>query len=167
MGWNKQSGERWVLQRTAFESERAPEKALALYVSGLLSIDDAEKLCGALAAEVYAAHVSEGVRRMGIDIQPWQENIMRQLLPQLEPDGSFINRLVNDQIARRNLKTVTEVIAGTSYGCRKCGGLIFPNQYRFGSPETGWEHMEGECVVRDERIDYAPQFDEDDGCPND
>lgn len=29
--------------------------------------------------------------------------------------------------------------------CRKCGGPI-REQYRFGSPQTGWEHMPGECI---------------------
>jgi hypothetical protein len=32
--------------------------------------------------------------------------------------------------------------------CRKCGGSILVGQYRFGSPESGWEHMEGECDER-------------------
>lgn len=188
MGWNKQSGDAWVLQRTAHFDKGKPDKALQLQLlSPLMSIDDAEKLCGALAAEVYAAHMSEGARRMGIDIQPWQENIMRQLLPQLAPDGSFINRLVNDQIARRNAKTLSEQLPGESrdewkartfslhygdeghfakalldhwnqvlgpyepeikvaYACRKCGHPITHDQYRFGSPESGWEHMEGECI---------------------
>src|SRR4051812_17134773 len=150
MGWNKQSGDAWVLQRTAVGEPGKGRKALQLQLlSPLLDIDDAEKLCGALAAEVYAAHVSEGARRMGIDIQPWQEDIIRQLLPQLEPDGSFINRLVNDQIARRNAKTMAGNIPEQALHpdvvgrlrCRKCGGVITRDQYRFGSPETGWEHM--------------------------
>lgn len=32
-----------------------------------------------------------------------------------------------------------------TYQCRKCGGPIRSDQYRFGSPNTGWEHMDGEC----------------------
>jgi len=29
--------------------------------------------------------------------------------------------------------------------CRKCGAPIRADQHRFGSPESGYEHMEGEC----------------------
>ena len=73
MGWNKQSGERWTLQRTAFESEKAPAKALALYVSGLLSIEDAEKLMQALAGEIVAAFMAE--KPLGITMHAWQKQI--------------------------------------------------------------------------------------------
>lgn len=31
--------------------------------------------------------------------------------------------------------------------CRKCRTPIEHGQFRFGSPSTGWSHMEGECVV--------------------
>jgi hypothetical protein len=33
--------------------------------------------------------------------------------------------------------------------CRQCDGVIAVGQYRFGSPETGWEHMSGECAAVD------------------
>jgi hypothetical protein len=210
MGWNKQSGDAWVLQRTAHFDKGKHDRALQLQLlSPLMSIDDAEKLCGALAAEVYAARVSEGAKSFGIEIQPWQEEIMRRLLPQIPKDGSFINRLVNDQIARRNAKTLAEQLPGESrdewkartfslhYGsegdyakavldhwntifgddepprsdgggrllCRKCGGVIMHGQYRFGSPQGGYEHMEGECLVGLKLP--PPDLEDDDGCPND
>lgn len=31
--------------------------------------------------------------------------------------------------------------------CRLCQMPIGPHQFRFGSPSTGWSHMEGECIV--------------------
>lgn len=40
----------------------------------------------------------------------------------------------------------SEVIHRVTYQCRKCGTAITYDQFRFGSPTTGWEHMEGECV---------------------
>jgi hypothetical protein len=30
--------------------------------------------------------------------------------------------------------------------CRKCGWVIMSGEWRFGSPQSGWEHMEGECL---------------------
>jgi hypothetical protein len=38
--------------------------------------------------------------------------------------------------------------------CRKCGWIIMSGEWRFGSPATGWEHMEGECIdppIKDEQ----------------
>jgi hypothetical protein len=29
--------------------------------------------------------------------------------------------------------------------CRRCGQPILPDRFAFGSDETGWEHMDGEC----------------------
>lgn len=144
MGWNQQNGDRWVLQRSVMhtDGEHDPAPALIVRINGLLTIRDAERLGNALLEEAQAARKSMGtdfasavLKMWDIELQPWQEKIVKAAM-------------------------TTEVVAGTSYECRKCGGLIFPNQYRFGSPETGWEHTEGECIVKDERIDYGPQFDE-------
>jgi hypothetical protein len=61
MGWNKQSGEAWVLQRTVMldGSEPPDKKALALTVRSLLTIEDADRLRQALEDEVEAARRSE------------------------------------------------------------------------------------------------------------
>jgi hypothetical protein len=85
VGWNKQSGEHWTLQRSqVFVSGKPGEKMLELKVIGLLTIEDATKLCGALAAEIQAAERSEGTKlflrqKLGIDLQPYQERIMEQI----------------------------------------------------------------------------------------
>lgn len=143
MGWNKQSGDAWVLQRTVvtFGVQRSA-KALELRVTGLLMIEDAQKLCGALAAEVQAAAKSEATRlfirdALGVELQQWQERVLDQALQQSGYDA--VGRLL----------------------CRKCGGVIGNDQYRFGSPQSHWEHMEGECPVP------PANLEDDDGCPND
>jgi hypothetical protein len=102
VGWNKQSGESWVLMRSLahVDNEQTQFKALALRVTGLLTIADAELLAHALAREVTAAKLAE--RK-----PPFQYTVI--------------------------------------YQCRKCGAPIHTGQAAFGSPETGWEHMEGEC----------------------
>jgi hypothetical protein len=63
MGWNKQEGEAWELQRTLHtEGDNRSAKALQLKVGvgGILTIEDAEKLATALVDEVWAARRSEG-----------------------------------------------------------------------------------------------------------
>lgn len=40
--------------------------------------------------------------------------------------------------------------------CRKCGQPITRDQHRFGSYQTGWEHMEGECPMSGERKTNEP-----------
>jgi hypothetical protein len=102
MGWNKQSGDAWVLQRHLERKTGPQEKLLQLSVIGPMTIEDAEHLSRALAAEVEAARRAE--RK-----------------PQVE-------------------YTVI-------YQCRKCGAPIHTGQAAFGSPDTGWEHMEGECPL--------------------
>jgi len=74
MGWNKQSGENWELQRSAawFQSRMARE-LLELKVTGPLTIDDAEKLMRALAGEIMAAFMSE--KPLGITMYAWQKQI--------------------------------------------------------------------------------------------
>ena len=86
MGWNKQSGENWVLQRSqVFVSGKPGEKTLTLKVTDqYMTIADARALCGALAAEIQAAERSEGTKlflrqKLGIDLQPYQERIMEQI----------------------------------------------------------------------------------------
>jgi len=103
MGWNKQSGQSWELQRTMQRYGDDPQaKALALKITGFMTIEDADALMRALHDEIVAARKSEGER-----------------FPKVE-------------------YTVV-------YQCRKCGQPIKGVQFRFGSPDTGWEHMAGEC----------------------
>jgi hypothetical protein len=91
-----------------------------------------------------------------------------------EGELSFLEKLVNAQIDRRDAKTkaeqsadlvraVAEAKCNCGYGgvhdpnnkgcvlhsfwlvCRKCHKPITPGQWRFGSRETGWEHMGDDC----------------------
>jgi hypothetical protein len=74
MGWNKQSGDAWVLQRTAHFDKGKHDKALQLQLlSPLLSIEDAEKLMQALAGEIVAAFMAE--KPLGITMYAWQKQI--------------------------------------------------------------------------------------------
>lgn len=74
MGWNKQSGDAWVLQRTAAFADGQPaEKMLQLRVLSLMTIADAEKLMQALAGEIVAAFMAE--KPLGITMYAWQRQI--------------------------------------------------------------------------------------------
>jgi len=78
MGWNKQSGDAWVLQRTADKHTAAGEhdkveKMLQLRVLSLMTIADAEKLMQALAGEIVAAFMAE--KPLGITMHAWQKQI--------------------------------------------------------------------------------------------
>ena len=60
MGWAKQSGDAWVLQRTMHtEGDNLSAKSLQLSVIGLLSIEDAKFLVTALEREIEAARLAE------------------------------------------------------------------------------------------------------------
>ena len=73
MGWNKQSGDAWVLQRTAAIDTNAnqPVKMLQLRVLSLLTTEDAEKLARALVEECWAARAGEA--RPGETREAWKQ----------------------------------------------------------------------------------------------
>lgn len=161
MGWNRQSGENWVLQRTMRTEGDNWAKMLTLKVNGLLTIEDAQTLCGALAAEIQAAAKSEGTRlfireQLGVELQPWQERIMDRQISY----GSSVLQHWDDVLGVYDDREPPTSDAVGRLLCRKCGGVITDDQYRFGSPQTRWEHMAGECQP-------PANLEDDDGCPND
>jgi hypothetical protein len=84
---------------------------------------------------------------LGVDLAEHPE-VQRVMLRYREAKAEFENLVIHLDMKQAEVDAVfdkPQVSAGTSYECRKCGGLILPSQYRFGSPQTGWEHMEGEC----------------------
>ena len=46
--------------------------------------------------------------------------------------------------------------------CRKCNTPIKPDQWRFGGPEGGWEHMAGDCPPTVHTIDAHTGEEHDD-----
>ncbi len=89
---------------------------------------------------------------LGVDLAEHPE-VQRVMLRYREAKAEFENLVIHLDMKQAEVDAVFDkpdpvrpkLARKVPVECRKCGGVIRSEQYRFGSADAGWEHMEGEC----------------------